>query len=179
MKRIRLKTIPLALLTLSALLVVQAQSDRRIQPKKAKQKPASVRSPNQVEAVRAPVEVSRQGYQMVTDVLDGFGGESESDNYRVRVSSGGQPSAIGLSESDSYGVETGYVYASHIRRGDANADKAIDLGDVVYLLNYLFKGDAQPCPMESGDVNCDGVVDLGDVVYLLNYLFKGGTAPAC
>ena len=61
--------------------------------------------------------------------------------------------------------------------GDANHDGVIDLGDVVWLLNYLFKEDDPPDPLEAGDANCDGVVDLGDVVYLLNYLFKGGPPP--
>jgi hypothetical protein len=63
--------------------------------------------------------------------------------------------------------------------GDANGDGIIDLADVVYLLNYLFKGDDPPEPLEAGDANCDGIVDLADVVYLLNYLFKGGTQPSC
>lgn len=61
--------------------------------------------------------------------------------------------------------------------GDASGDKLVDVGDVVYLLNYLFKGGFEPNPMVSGDVNGDCKVDVGDVVYLLNYLFKGGTLP--
>jgi hypothetical protein len=61
--------------------------------------------------------------------------------------------------------------------GDANHDGVIELSDVVYLLNYLFKGDDPPEPLEAGDVNCDGIVDLGDVVYLLSFLFKGGPPP--
>ncbi len=61
--------------------------------------------------------------------------------------------------------------------GDANGDGLVDLGDAVYLLNYLFKGGSAPEPMETGDANCDQVVDLGDVVYILNYLFKGGPPP--
>ena len=61
--------------------------------------------------------------------------------------------------------------------GDVNEDMVIDVGDVVYLLNYLFKGESPPDPLQAGDTNSDGVVDLGDVVYLLNYLFKGGDPP--
>jgi hypothetical protein len=63
--------------------------------------------------------------------------------------------------------------------GDANADGIIDLGDAVYILNYLFKSGPEPDPLWAGDCNCDEIVDLGDVVLLLNYLFKGGPAPAC
>ncbi len=61
--------------------------------------------------------------------------------------------------------------------GDVNSDGTIDLGDAVFLMNYLFKGGPWPEPLAAGDVNGDCEVDVGDVVYLLNYLFKGGSSP--
>ncbi len=64
-------------------------------------------------------------------------------------------------------------------RGDCNNDGAIDASDVVYLINYLFKGGFAPDPLEIGDANCDGVVEAGDIVYLINYLFQGGDPPGC
>ena len=64
-------------------------------------------------------------------------------------------------------------------RGDANGDGVIEIGDVVYLINYLFKSGPPPDPLWIGDCNCDEIVDLGDVVFLLNYLFKGGPPPNC
>jgi hypothetical protein len=69
-------------------------------------------------------------------------------------------------------------YDSHTV-GDVNKDGALDLGDVIYLLNYLYKAGPVPEPLWTGDCNCDGSVELGDVIYLLNYLFKGGDPPAC
>ncbi len=63
--------------------------------------------------------------------------------------------------------------------GDVNKDRVTDIGDVVYLINYLFKYGPTPDPLPAGDVTCDGVLDVGDIVYLINYLFKGGTAPNC
>lgn len=63
--------------------------------------------------------------------------------------------------------------------GDANADGIIDLADVVYLINYLYKDGPTPVPVEAGDANCDGITDLADIVYLINYLYKGGPAPGC
>ena len=65
------------------------------------------------------------------------------------------------------------------QRGDANGDGEIDIGDIVYLINYLYKGGPAPDPLEAGDVDFDGVIDLGDLLYLINYLYKGGPAPAC
>jgi hypothetical protein len=64
--------------------------------------------------------------------------------------------------------------------GDVNSDEIVDLGDVVHILNYLYKGGAAPeCdPITAcGDVNLDGMVDLGDGIYLLNYLYKDGPSP--
>lgn len=64
-----------------------------------------------------------------------------------------------------------YVY------GDANYDQTVDVGDVVHLTNYLFKGGTAPLPPAAGDANGDCTVNLGDVVYLVNYLFKEGPPP--
>ena len=61
--------------------------------------------------------------------------------------------------------------------GDCTKDAVIDLGDVVYLINYLFKGGAPPDPLCQGDANCNGDRDIGDVVLLINFLYKGGFAP--
>lgn len=77
-------------------------------------------------------------------------------------------------ESDWSSALTIWVFA----RGDCNGDGLIDLGDVVCLLNYLFKSGLPPDPIETGDANRDEMVDLGDVVYLLNYLFKNGPPPS-
>lgn len=61
--------------------------------------------------------------------------------------------------------------------GDANGDKKVTISDVVYIVNYLFKGGPAPVPFLSGDANCDGNVNITDVIYLINYLFKGGPGP--
>jgi hypothetical protein len=78
-------------------------------------------------------------------------------------------------ESDWSDSLTVQIYIS----GDCNDDRLIDVGDVVYLVNYLYNMDIAPNPLMAGDVTCDGKVDIADVVYLLNYLFKEGTAPTC
>ncbi len=65
----------------------------------------------------------------------------------------------------------------YFQPGDVNHDGKVDVGDVIFLINYLFKSSIEPEPIESGDVNGDCVVDIGDVVYLINYLFKFGPDP--
>jgi parallel beta-helix repeat protein len=61
--------------------------------------------------------------------------------------------------------------------GDVNIDGVIDVGDVVYLINYLFKNGTAPYMMLLGDVNRDDNIDVSDVVFLINYLFKNGPPP--
>ena len=78
-----------------------------------------------------------------------------------------------LSEwSDSLSVTIGVLC------GDANEDGEINVGDVVCLVTYLYKGGPTPQPTDcAGDVNCDDVVNVGDVVYLVTYLYRGGPGP--
>lgn len=120
-----------------------------------------------------------QSYRMTSDVICATGGGAQSADFALKASAGGQGSPVGSQSSNSYFGGGGWVYTteSEFTRGDANGDDVIDLGDVVYLLNYLFKSGPPPVPEEAGDANSDGTIDLGDVVYLLNYLFKEGPAP--
>ncbi|UCB51706.1 MAG: hypothetical protein JSV10_06880 [Candidatus Zixiibacteriota bacterium] len=73
------------------------------------------------------------------------------------------------------------VYAcSYIVSGDANGDGEVGLSDVVYFINYLYKGGPAPqCDpvTDCGDPNVDGVVDVADCLYVINYLYKGGPPP--
>jgi hypothetical protein len=68
---------------------------------------------------------------------------------------------------------------TYYKPGDVNKDGEVNIGDVVFLVNYLFKHSTTPEPIESGDVNGDCEVNIGDVVYLINYLYKNGPLPQC
>jgi len=62
--------------------------------------------------------------------------------------------------------------------GDANQDRAVNVGDATYIVNYVFRGGAAPVPVwESGDANCDGKVTVADAVLIIGYIFRGGQAP--
>jgi len=68
-------------------------------------------------------------------------------------------------------------------RGDANSDGKVSISDVIYLINYLFKGgpdithETEEERLYKGDVNVDGSITISDVVYLINFLYKGGCDP--
>lgn len=64
------------------------------------------------------------------------------------------------------------------RRGDANADGAINVSDAIATFGWLFLGGATPTCVDACDSNDDGEVNLTDGVYTLNYLFLGGSPPA-
>jgi hypothetical protein len=81
-------------------------------------------------------------------------------------------------------------------RGDVNASDtlelpALDVSDLLYMQNYLFKGGPAPLPFaDQGNVDGKGPyageldfecpknnVDVQDMVYLLNYIYKDGPPP--
>jgi len=61
--------------------------------------------------------------------------------------------------------------------GDANGDRSLNVGDAVFMINYVFKGGPPPDPMAAGDPNGDCALNVGDAVYLINYVFKSGPVP--
>ncbi|MFH1686667.1 MAG: PKD domain-containing protein [bacterium] len=67
-------------------------------------------------------------------------------------------------------------------RGDVNHDgePGPDIGDLVWLVNYMFNGGPPPPCMEEANINGeDGEnPDIGDLVWLVNYMFNGGPPPA-
>ncbi len=68
-------------------------------------------------------------------------------------------------------------YLTYYLRGDANSDAVIDIGDAVFLIEFIFKSGAPPAFEKLGDPNCDDAIDIGDAVHLINYIFKGGPDP--
>jgi hypothetical protein len=65
--------------------------------------------------------------------------------------------------------------------GDANNDGAANVGDQVYVNNYVFKPNmcatnppigCPPTCVAEGDATGDGSINVGDIVYLTNYIFK-------
>ncbi|MGB8656368.1 MAG: dockerin type I repeat-containing protein, partial [Candidatus Zixiibacteriota bacterium] len=62
--------------------------------------------------------------------------------------------------------------------GDANFDGVRNASDIVYLVNYLYRGGPAPPHPIAADVNGpDRLIDVQDLVYLINYLFRFGPVP--
>jgi hypothetical protein len=85
---------------------------------------------------------------------------------------------------DQYGSQDEKTFVTEILRsyvcGDANRDELINVGDAIYVINYVFKQGPAPAPIiEAGDANCEGNVNVADAVFLINHVFKNGGGPCC
>jgi len=63
--------------------------------------------------------------------------------------------------------------------GDFDCQQGINILDIVFLINYLYKSGVAPDPLESADVNADFQLNILDIVYLINYRYKNGPNPEC
>jgi len=63
--------------------------------------------------------------------------------------------------------------------GDADGDGIINILDILFLINYLYKSGAAPEHQHLSDVNSDTRINILDVVYLINYKYKSGAEPDC
>jgi len=104
-------------------------------------------------------------------------------NFRMGLSVG--QGAAGSASGTSYNLGVGFWYGAAgsapcpvAMTGDVNLVGNITSADIIYLVNFVFKGSASPMPCEAaGDVNCTGSVTSADIIVLVNFVFKGGTPP--
>lgn len=82
-----------------------------------------------------------------------------------------------VGSSSRWGTWWGLACECIAKSGDATADGNINLSDIIYIQNYVFKAGPAPSPKCRGDATGDGNVLLTDIVYLINYVFKVGPAP--
>jgi hypothetical protein len=105
------------------------------------------------------------------ETVEGYHTWSAEDTYNVRVK-----------VKDATELESNWSEVSPFKvvaRGNANGDSLINIGDVVYLVNYIFREGPPPEPVSAGDASCNGFTDIGDAVYLMAYTFRGGPPPGC
>lgn len=68
-------------------------------------------------------------------------------------------------------------------RGDPNRDGKQSILDVVFLVNFVFKGGPEPFPYTLGNINCDftsggiDIINIVDLIGVVNFVFRGGKAP--
>lgn len=109
------------------------------------------------------------------DKCPGYDDLADYDSDSIPDSCDNCPEKPNTNQADTNGNDIGD--ACDFVCGDANGDDFPNVGDAVFLINYVFKSGPPPDPLDAGDANCDIIVNIGDAVYLINYVFKGGPAP--
>ncbi|MCP4633301.1 MAG: hypothetical protein GY855_10280, partial [candidate division Zixibacteria bacterium] len=99
----------------------------------------------------------------------------DTDSDGICDSSDNCPTIDNADQSDTDGDGIGDV--CDFLCGDLNGDGKIDILDIVFLINFKYKGGLEPDPQYSADVNSDTNIDILDIVYLINYKYKGGPEP--
>jgi len=149
-----------------------------------------------LEQARAAI-AQRSGEQINWQVIASGGTEGTSENYQMNGTAG--QTVVGYGESENYGLSHGFwqqtsgggggccmAITTPLGRGNVDYDPgdAIDISDLVYLVDYMFTGGADPpCWDEadidgsSGGISGPSDIDISDLVYLVDYMFSGGPPP--
>jgi hypothetical protein len=67
--------------------------------------------------------------------------------------------------------------ASVTQNGDVDGSGVVDFSDLVYMIDYFFRGGPPPVDMNAADVNASCSVNVVDASYLVAYLFLNGPEP--
>lgn len=115
---------------------------------------------------------------------DGFGDESASPVVENgSCGSGFVNNNLDCDDSDP-GLTTTCGCCVGIRGNiDNDINDIIDVSDLVYMVDYQFRGGPAPACLEEADLETPQtppLIDVGDLVYMVDYQFRGGAAPpAC
>ena len=119
-------------------------------------------------------------YMIPGETLVFVGSEETRGYYRIQTcSTDGSDSAwcpVPVLVTD----EACYVRGNVDGRG--GPDGTMNVSDLTYLIDYLFREGPPPANMEEADINRSGSsgdpeVNVSDVTYLVDYLFRGGPGP--
>ncbi|MGH8015880.1 MAG: dockerin type I repeat-containing protein, partial [Candidatus Zixiibacteriota bacterium] len=71
-----------------------------------------------------------------------------------------------------------YDCANYFVKGDYNGDDALNLQDLVYMIDFCLNGGPPPVGgVGRADANCDNNVNITDAVYFMNYMFGSAGTP--
>ena len=70
------------------------------------------------------------------------------------------------------------TYNCSVTEGDYNGDGMVNLGDALYLTEYIYKNGSEPVGGTGrADANGDGFIDISDVIYIIKYIYDGSSEP--
>jgi hypothetical protein len=107
--------------------------------------------------------------------LSALVGVSEYECHALSHYNNGEPPENVISNSEAVLIKNStYVWK---QAGDMDGAPGLNVADLSYLVDYLFKGGPEPNPYISGNVDCLDDINVADLSYLVDYLFKGGPEP--
>lgn len=71
-----------------------------------------------------------------------------------------------------------YLCANYIC-GDVDGSEAINILDITFLINFLYKEGPAPQFPDAANVNNDAAVNILDITYLISFLYLEGLEPTC
>jgi hypothetical protein len=63
--------------------------------------------------------------------------------------------------------------------GDADDNGAVNILDVTFIINYLYKNGPTPNCVDQADADGNNSLNILDVTHIINYLYKNGPDPVC
>ncbi|MCP4631847.1 MAG: PKD domain-containing protein [candidate division Zixibacteria bacterium] len=97
----------------------------------------------------------------------------------ITISSYMQNSLSSITRKGTYQPESIDGNVKICFNGDINGDEGVDILDIVFLINFRYKGSSAPSPLEAGEINGIPPIDILDIVYLINFIYKDGPTPVC
>jgi hypothetical protein len=119
----------------------------------------------------APDDPEPPGYlDTLTGVLYYYGTQADTGLYHIYLV---------VSEGEFADTTNYYVYHfESFNCGDMDHNGSVNIADLTWLVDFLFRGGPPPITYEAGNVDCVGGVNVADVTYIVDYLFRSGP-PLC
>ncbi len=135
---------------------------------------------------------TQAGEEINWQVISSGGSNGTSTNFALNGTL--SQTATGIGASPNYSLRHGYWQEFVTGGGCCNGDGIrgnvddqtgpggeIDVADLSYLVDYLFRGGPVPACVDEGNVDGQagpgGPIDVADLSYLVDYLFRGGPPP--
>ncbi|UCE25000.1 MAG: hypothetical protein JSU74_02825 [Candidatus Zixiibacteriota bacterium] len=82
-----------------------------------------------------------------------------------------------FADDDGDGEMDACPYSCCQLMGDVNGDEYVDALDIIYLVNYIWKGGPSPVCCPQADINGDCAVDPLDLQPIIQWIWMGGPEP--
>lgn len=103
-------------------------------------------------------------------IISGTTGDTGTFTFTVHVDDNGST----YSDEAEFTI---HVAPTTYTPGDVDNSGSVNVGDLTYLVNFLYKGGPAPTILNAADVDASCEINAADLTYMVNYLFKGGPAP--